>query len=98
MSVPKPDITSRASIASWNEWQRVRRANLEGRHELWLRIVKDWTPLVLPLLLLLASYLAMIGKSPWPEDISPSYVFFSVLSALVGTKLEPLKAPWRNGA
>lgn len=97
MSANKPDITSRASIASWSEWQKARRANLQDRHELWLGIVKDWTPVVLPLGLLIVSFLAMVDKLSWPEEMRPSYVFFSVLSALVGTRLGPLTPPWRNG-
>ncbi len=71
---------------------------MEGRHELMLRIAREWTALLLPVGLLAISYLAMIGKTPWPEDLNPLYVFWGVITTLIGTRLEPLKVPWKNGA
>ena len=81
------EITSREDFATWEEGQKVERAAKKGSHELRIKMAWDWIVMGFTTLVLLASFLGLIGVWAWPGPVAPIHILTPIVSGWIGTQL-----------
>lgn len=83
------DLKTHDDLELLKEGHEVERHHRQGTHDLRFKIVRDWIILGAVTSALVASFLGMIGVMSWPGPVTPTHVFFSIVSGWVGTRLPP---------
>ena len=92
MAAPKgedgPRIETRDDVSNWEHRQKAVRGDRRSRHELTLKIARDWTVQVVVVVLLVASFCGLFGWMTWTGPITPASVLVALVSGWIGKQLE----------
>lgn len=84
-----PSLTNREDISTWEEGRKAVRLDQQGRHDLRVKVVRDWTITLGIVIGLAVSLGGLVGLMDWPDGpITPDRVLLSIVFGWVGTQLQ----------
>lgn len=83
-------LQKREDISTWEESRKAVRVDRQGRHNLRIKMVRDWTVTAGIVAGLVASICGLVGIMEWPDGpITPDRVLLGIVFSWVGTRLQP---------